>query len=338
MTGQVWSVNADGGYLYSDELSDRLRTAVQPLTRFRQFCDAKLAKGKNRGDTYNWNVYSDVEAAGRELTESNTADIMPSTKFTITRGTATVTEYGNSVPFTEKLDSFSLHPVTELIEKALKNDAAKVLDRLAHNQFLATNLVVKGTGTGSSAAIAKTYTGTPQSGAPNVALETGHVKLIADELVERDIPAYDGVNYCAIFRPRALRKLKDQLEEIHKYVSEGWYVIMNGERGRYEGVRFIEQTNIAQPGAYDATNNPNGWRAVDATGSRGRGYFFGADTVVEAVTVPEEIRARIPGEYGLKRGIAWYYLGGFAIIHNVGTTEALTKQNRIIRWDSAYTA
>lgn len=33
--GQVWSVSADGGYMYSDQLSDTLRMEVQPMFRFR---------------------------------------------------------------------------------------------------------------------------------------------------------------------------------------------------------------------------------------------------------------------------------------------------------------
>ena len=35
MSGQVWAVSAEGGYLYSDELSDYLRVQAQPLTKFR---------------------------------------------------------------------------------------------------------------------------------------------------------------------------------------------------------------------------------------------------------------------------------------------------------------
>jgi hypothetical protein len=35
MAGQVWSVNSLGGYSYSLELSNTLRTAVQPLVKFR---------------------------------------------------------------------------------------------------------------------------------------------------------------------------------------------------------------------------------------------------------------------------------------------------------------
>ena len=33
--GQLWSANYLGGYMYSDNLSAELRTAVQPGLRFR---------------------------------------------------------------------------------------------------------------------------------------------------------------------------------------------------------------------------------------------------------------------------------------------------------------
>ena len=319
MAGQIWGTDADGGYMYSDELSERLRLALQPLVRFRQFADAKIAKGKQKGDTYTWNVYSKI-ASGASKTGLTEAAVMPESKFTITQGSATVTEYGNSVPYTKKLDDLSLHPVTEVIEKVLKTDAAETLDEAAHDQFKASNLLVVGTGSGSSAILNITTNGTANT-ANNVELETGHVKLVADEMAERDIPAYDGENYVGLFRPRALRGVKDELEDIHKYVSEGWYVIMNGEKGRYEGIRFVEQTNIARVSDF-GTN--------DATGKRDRGYFFGQDTVAEAVTIPEEIRGKIPTDYGRSRGIAWYALLGFAIVHNASGVA----QNRIVHWTS----
>jgi hypothetical protein len=41
MAGQVWSVAADGGHMYSDQLSDVLRTEVRPMVRYRQFADIK---------------------------------------------------------------------------------------------------------------------------------------------------------------------------------------------------------------------------------------------------------------------------------------------------------
>ena len=58
-------------------------------------------------------------------------------------------------------------------------------------------------------------------------------------------------------------------------------------------------------------------------------FFFGEDTVAEAVAVPEEIRGKLPGDYGRDKGVAWYALLGFGLVH----TQA--AQARIIMWDSA---
>lgn len=75
--------------MYSDELSDILRQQVQPLTKFRQLCDAQdgSKKGLNRGDKYNWNVYSNVGTQGRRLDESAP---VPETGSTITQHQLTV--------------------------------------------------------------------------------------------------------------------------------------------------------------------------------------------------------------------------------------------------------
>lgn len=53
------------------------------------------------------------------------------------------------------------------------------------------------------------------------------------------------------------------------------------------------------------------------------------DTVAEALVVPEEVRGKIPSDYGRSKGIAWYYLGGFAL------TQTQALQTRIVKWDSA---
>ena len=58
-TTMQWSVAADGGYMYNDELSDVLRTSLQPLVKFRQFCEpdpGAMEKGLHRGEKFFWNV------------------------------------------------------------------------------------------------------------------------------------------------------------------------------------------------------------------------------------------------------------------------------------------
>lgn len=318
MAGQLWGTDNLGGYMYSDELSDTLRQALQPMVRFRQHCDAKDAmnKGKKKGDTYNWNVYSDVQTQGDALTEGTA---IPETNYVITQGSLTVTEYGNSVPFTEKLDNLAKHSVEEVIDKVLKNDAAKVFDTEAHTQFEAALLRVVGTaaGTASNPNLNYDTDGTP-TGANGAPLDKYHMKAIVDYMKERNIPTFASGDYFAIARPSTYRNLKNEMETLHQYTETGFRMIMNGEIGRYEGVRFIEQTNIA----------------AGATGTWGGGhsdaaFIFGQDTVAEAIVVPEEIRGKIPTDYGRSKGIAWYYLGGFGLVHGAAA------DSRIVVWDSA---
>ena len=47
--GQLWGTNSIGGFMYSDNLSTVLRTALQPAAKFRQFCDAKDGTMDGRG-------------------------------------------------------------------------------------------------------------------------------------------------------------------------------------------------------------------------------------------------------------------------------------------------
>jgi len=305
MTSQVWGTNSLGGYMFSVNLSRKLRTALQTMVRFRQFCDAKEAFGLGIGDTFNWNLYSDVVTAGGALSETQ---IMPQTNFTISQASLKIGEYGNSVPFTKKLDDLSEHPVTEIIHKVLKNDARKALDTVAYNQFNAAPVRICST---SASAITVTTNGTASGTATNE-LNNTLVKLIADQLAEGNVPTFDGNNYMAIGRPAHFRTFKNSLESIHQYTPEGWHVIMNGEKGRYEGIRFVEQTNIAA----------QGWANTD------RMFFFGSDTVIEAVAIPEEIRGAIPTDYGRSRGVAWYAELGFGIAH----TDV--PNTRIYVWDS----
>ena len=321
MAGQVWAVNSLGGYLYSRQLSNVLRMTVQPLVKFRQFADVHdiSQQGKKKGDIFTWDVVSDVATAGQVLIETNT---MPETNITITQGTLTITEAGNSVPYSGKLDNLSKFPIEDIIKKAMKNDAVKSFDRLAWAQFNQTLLRAIPTGGTASAAVTL-YTNGTVTGTNSIAYNNGHAKSIVDQMKERNIPAYIADDYYAIAWPTTLRTFKNNLETIHQYSDTGFNLIMNGEIGRYENVRYIEQTNIAKGTGTDGvtqttwTNGVSDWI-----------FFFGNDTVAEAIAVPEEMRGKIPTDYGRSKGIAWYYLGGFGIVHT------LAVNTRIVKWDS----
>jgi len=321
MAGQVWAVNSLGGYMYSRQLSNVLRMAVQPLVKFRQFADVRDAsqQGRKKGDVYTWDVFSDVSAAGGVLTETNT---MPETNFTIVQGTLTITEAGNSVPFSGKLDNLSKFPVIELVQKVLKNDAVKTFDRLAWTQFNQTLLRAIPTG-GTDTAAVTLYTNGTVTGTNSIAFNNTHAKSIVDAMKERNIPAYIADDYYALAWPTTLRTFKNSLETIHQYSDTGFKLIMNGEIGRYENVRYVEQTNIAKGTGTDGTTT-TAW----TNGKSDWIFFFGNDTVAEAIAVPEEMRGKIPTDYGRSKGVAWYYLGGFGIVHT------LAANVRIVKWDS----
>jgi hypothetical protein len=329
MTGQVWAVASEGGYLYSDELSKTLRRQVQPLTKFRQLCDAEdgTEKGLNRGELFNWNVYSNVGTQGRRLQENMS---MPETGFSILQHSLTVWEAGNSVPYTGKLTNLAKQDVVSIIDKTLKDDARKYFDIEAYLQFKSTPLrVAPASGTSTTAITLTTNSATTETN--NVALGTGHIKAIGDTMKMRNIAPYIADDYLSIAEVTTFRGLKNSLETLHQYTETGLAHIFNGEIGRYESFRFIEQTFIPGGGANDSTTFDPWTRTADAWNNALSSWAFmmGADTVTEAVCVPEEIRAKIPGDYGRSRGIAWYYLGGFGLVHPDATNA------RVMMWDSA---
>jgi N4-gp56 family major capsid protein len=326
MASQLWAVNTLGGYFYSLNLSDNLRQSLQPMVKFRQFADVKDAsqQGKKKGDTFTWDVVSNVVTQGNAILETNT---MPETNFTITQGTLTITEYGNSVPYSGKLEDLGKFSVRDTVMKVLKNDASKVLDCAAHQQFNRTPLRVVGT---SSTTVTLTTNGTA-TGTNSQAYNTNHAKLIVDTMKERNIPAYVGDDYYALGWPTTFRTLKNSLETLHQYTETGLTMIMNGEIGRYENMRYVEQTNIPKGGAADSvtynpfTNTADAWNG----GFSDWIFFFGEDTVAEGIATPEEVRAKIPTDYGRSKGVAWYALLGYGLVHTA------TGQERVLKWDSA---
>jgi hypothetical protein len=148
---------------------------------------------------------------------------------------------------------------------------------------------------------------------------------------EANVPAYTADDYYAIAWPSTYRTFKNNLESIHQYTETGMTMIMNGEIGRYENVRYVEQTNVPKGGAADTTtfnaytNTADAWNG----GYSDWIFFIGEETVAEGIAVPEEVRAKIPTDFGRSKGVAWYAMLGYGLVH----TD--TAQARVYKWDSA---
>ncbi|KKK48361.1 hypothetical protein LCGC14_3145880, partial [marine sediment metagenome] len=286
------------------------------------------AYGKNRGENFHWNVYLNIQTQGGTLVETNT---MPQSNFTVIQGTLTVNEYGNSIPYTGKLEALAKESVKKPVMRALKNDAKKAFDEAAHAQFNNTLLrIVPDSAGTSTSTLAVTTDGTAVA-TNNIAFRKEHAKLVSDLMKERNIPPYIQDDYYAIAWPTTFRTFKNNLESIHQYTTEGFGLIMNGELGRYESTRYVEQTHVPKGGAVDSTT----WNATTNTADAWDNavsdwiFFFGEDTVGEGIVIPEEMRGKIPSDFGRSKGIAWYGLLGF------GKTQTGAGQHRIVKWDSA---
>ena len=272
--------------------------------------DQKIKDGS--GETWNWTINGNVATSGGRLDEM---EKMPESNATITKGSLTVYEYGLSIPFTSKVQMLGKQDVEDMVDNALADDAKKVLDSEVRDQFDDSPLIAVGTAAGTATASNVTFEtdGTP-SNTNNAGLDKYHVQAIVDWMKERNIPTFSDGDYFCIGRPTSFRVLKNQLESVSQYTDAGFRKIMNGEQGRYEGCRFLEQTNIASQSWSNSKSDVC--------------HFFGKDTVAEAVVVPEEIRGKIPDDYGRGNGMAWYALLGFGLVRSAAADAT------IVRWES----
>ena len=126
-----------------------------------------------------------MATAGGTLVETNT---FSKTNFTVTQGTLTLTEYGNAIAYTGKLDALSQWGVRAPINRALRNDMAKILDAAVEAQMDACYYRYVGTATGGGV-----FTTNGTATATNTsAMNAFHLKQMVDQLMALNAPPYDG--------------------------------------------------------------------------------------------------------------------------------------------------
>jgi N4-gp56 family major capsid protein len=296
MAQQEWAVDTLGGFYSNNELSKQSRFVSQPMFRFRQFVEVKNAKGKGKGDKLFYDKHQNVATQGTALTETTT---IPETNYTIKQGTLTITEYGNAIPYTQKLETLSELDVNSSVVTSLRNDAAKALDSAAAAQFVSAEWrYVCTSGTSSAVTTNGTFTATATSD-----LNAFHIRRIVLYFKTHHIQPYDGVNFVGILSPEASYGVTSDTTtggwiDASKYTGQYASNLFNGEIGKFLGVRFVEETNYLS-------------NTIGNTSIYGEAVFLGADAIAEGVAVPEELRAKIPQDYGRDKGIAWYSLLGY---------------------------
>ena len=289
MGQQIFSTNSLGGFFTNNTLSQQLRYKAQSMQKFRQFCDIEAAAGTNRGNKVFFDKISNISTAGGTLTETDT---IPKRNYTILQGTLTMTEYGNSIPFTQKLKTLADMQVPETIRQVLTNDMKVVLDSAAAVQFMTNDYIATITNT------ATTTFGTAGTAAATAGanMSDKNVRDIIDQLKKSFVPTRNDGLYACVASTNSIRGLYDFFEAKAQLTTMDPLYI--GEVGRYYGCRFVEETNYLS-------------NTIGSNGLYGQACFFGADAVREGIAIPEEIRVGIPTDFGRDQAIAWYALLGF---------------------------
>jgi len=293
--GQIWATNSLGGFLTAPILSDKVRLQAIPKMRFRQFTRLEGQFGPNLGDTLQWKKASNLATQGRIISET---EIVPETQITIFSDSIVVQEFSNSVPYTDRVEQLARLSITDIIVQKLKDDMANTLDRAVNTQFALADSVYTPTGSYQNPTSTFATNGTPGATAtrPNLLFD---VKEIVDKLKSTFFtPFYDANdNYIAIASTVFLRGLKDDRETIELQKFGDPERLFRGECGRVYGCRFTEESNVL---------------SNSLAGGSGEAYFFGDDPCIEIVAKPEQIQAKVAGDFGRDQALRWVFWGAFA--------------------------
>jgi N4-gp56 family major capsid protein len=142
-------------------------------------------------------------------------------------------------------------------------------------------------------------------------LTAANVRSVVDYMKKKLIPKYDGRNYVCIASVASLSGMHSDTGaggwvDVSKYTANFAQNIFNGEVGNYYMTRFVEETGYLS-------------NTIGSGSVYGQSLFFGSDIVYEAVAVPEEIRVKIPQDFGRDQGLAWYALLGFKLVWSYPT-------------------
>lgn len=297
---QVWAVNGLGGFSGAASLDSEIRQRATASTFFHQMTVSVSSFGKHRADRVL------IDKMGRLVTPMNQSGIgetddIPTTTFPFVQASVVVTEYGNAVEWTEKLETFAQWSAGQMVGMVLRQDQIEGLDKVAFAAY-ALGKVVYTPITASTGTISTT--GTPGAVAGSL-MTVSHVRDVSDYLRSTlKAPAMANGDYFCIGAVDHCRGIKESSEfiDVAKYATPE--KLFDSEIGKYASVRFVEENNaITQP----AGTNVVGFAA---------GYYFGSDNVLEAVALAPHLRYKIPQGYGRDRGMAHYYVGGFVQVWN----------------------
>lgn len=316
MAGQLWVTDSLGGHLTNNKLSKSIRNQNISDFVFKQFVDIKEDLGKKSGDTVYFDKTLKIDTKGGTLSETST---IPENKWKVVKDSVIVTELGNSVPYTEKLETLAEFDPENISTKALKADQLEVLDSKAYDQFYLAEFVAV-CSTTASTAFSTDGTATITASAN---MSDKNVRDIVDYMEQKQIPKFNDGQYRAIISVNSKRGIYDYLQAIAQYTTPEFR--HKNEIGQYYSTRFVQDVQFLS----DTKGNGSVY---------GEGIFFGAEAVLEAIAMLPEIRMKIPTDYGRSKGVAWLGIEAFKKMWSLSNDDLNSTGKgieRIVRVTSA---
>jgi N4-gp56 family major capsid protein len=298
----TWTWDSPTGTYKSFTLSRRLYTAAVAETIFLDYARPVEGYGLKSGEMATLTrvaaLPEPIDAAMPER------ELMPEDTFSLSTTSVGVKELGRAVPYTSLSDDLSRYDLENPIQETLRDQMHLALDSGTALAFKTTP--VKYTPTGTTATPTNTISTTGTAGAAAsrnfMAYDAGEIRdYLFDTLLA---PGWVNGEYIGIFRSLALRGIKNDpnWEVWHQYADP--QAKYNSEVGKFEGIRFIE------------SNHARALGKIGPGGICGEGVVFGKDAVAIAEAMTPELRAKIPEDYGRKKGVAWYGVLGWGLVWN----------------------
>ena len=254
---------------YDKEL---IRTAGPQLVH-DQFAQ-KRPIPKNGGQSVEFRQFGDLPKALTPLTEGETPN---GKKLSATAKTATVSQYGDYVTISDKLDLTAIDPVALEAVDVIGKQMGLTLDTVTRNK-LHQGLQVMYAPLRSSAG-AETEVSSRSKLDKSAVLTVKLVQQARTELKAMNVPTFDDGCYVMIIHPYSAYDLKRDPEwrKPHEYADTRQ--LYNGEVGMVDGVRFVETSEAKIYCGEDLASNSRTLTVNGAVSSAGKTINFDGGTV-----------------------------------------------------------
>ena len=285
------------GNLVVNAYDTYVRAALRSLPVMRSVADLRPVALTNPGTTLKFAVYANLAAATTALTE--TSDVTPVALANPSQVTVTVTEYGNAVEQTEKVNMASFSSIDTMIGDAIAYNAADTLDQLVATA-LTSGTVVKYGGSRTSTA---TLTASD-------VLSTAMLRKAQTTLLESNAQPRVGDLYTLFIHPRQAFDLRAEtgaggFVDIHKYTTDNVGNLLTGTIGVLEGFQVVQTSRV--PSTTSGASSATVYSAVAV----GKEALLEASVYdVQTVVAPQiNILRR-------KSALGWKYFGGWGIFRD----------------------